>query len=44
MSESFSQAAARHLDDANVLLSSQRWDNVVYLAGYVAECNNELIQ
>jgi len=43
MSKSFSQAAARHLSDANVLLSSQRWDNAVYLAGYVVECSFKVL-
>ena len=43
MSESFSQAAARHLYDANVLLSRQRWDNAVYLAGYVVECSFKVL-
>lgn len=36
--ESFAQAGARHLHDAKILLSEERWDNAVYLAGYVAEC------
>ena len=43
MSESFSQAAARHLYDANVLLNGQRWDNAVYLAGYVVECSFKVL-
>jgi hypothetical protein len=34
LSESFPQAAARHLHDAKILLDKQRWDNAVYLAGY----------
>src|SRR6266511_2976341 len=38
MPENYVSAAARHLDDAQVLLNSQRYDNAAYLAGYVAEC------
>ncbi|MGK7901404.1 MAG: DNA-binding protein [Hormoscilla sp.] len=38
MQESFSQAAGRHLNDAFTLLKADRWDNAVYLAGYVVEC------
>jgi hypothetical protein len=33
--ESFSQAAGRHLQDAKILCEQERWDNAVYLAGYV---------
>ncbi|MFK0733513.1 MAG: hypothetical protein ACFKPT_22260 [Gloeotrichia echinulata GP01] len=43
MSESFSQAAARHLHDANLLLNKQRCDNAVYLAGYVVECSFKVL-
>ncbi|MEC4812351.1 MAG: HEPN domain-containing protein [Scytonema sp. PMC 1069.18] len=43
MSESFSQAAARHLRDAQRLLNGQRWDNAVYLAGYVVECSFKVL-
>ncbi|GAB4292017.1 MAG: hypothetical protein Fur0025_27450 [Oscillatoriaceae cyanobacterium] len=38
MKEYFAQAAARHLHDARLLRDCQRWDNAVYLAGYVVEC------
>jgi HEPN domain-containing protein len=38
MPESFSNSASRHLQDAQILLRAQRWDNAVYLAGYVVEC------
>jgi HEPN domain-containing protein len=38
MQESFSNSAGRHLQDAKILLGEQRWDNAVYLAGYVVEC------
>ena len=37
-SENFADAAARHLDDAMLLKSHQRFDNAAYLAGYVVEC------
>ena len=37
-SENFANAAARHLDDALLLKSQQRFDNAVYLSGYVVEC------
>ena len=43
MPESFSQAAGRHLHDAEVLLNVQRWDNAVYLAGYVVECSFKVL-
>jgi HEPN domain-containing protein len=43
MSEDFQQAAARHLHDAQYLLSHQRWDNAVYLAGYVVECSFKVL-
>jgi HEPN domain-containing protein len=38
MQDSFSSSAGRHLQDAQILLKEQRWDNAVYLAGYVVEC------
>ncbi|MCW2279216.1 HEPN domain-containing protein [Heliophilum fasciatum] len=38
MADYFAQAATRHLHDAQVLCDLQRWDNAVYLAGYVVEC------
>lgn len=43
MSEHFQQAAARHLQDAQYLLNHQRWDNAVYLAGYVVECSFKVL-
>lgn len=43
LSESFPQAAARHLHDAKILLDKQRWDNAVYLAGYVVECGFKVL-
>jgi len=43
MSEYFQQAAARHLHDAQCLISQQRWDNAVYLAGYVVECSFKVL-
>jgi HEPN domain-containing protein len=43
MSEHFQQAAARHLHDAQYLLSQERWDNAVYLAGYVVECSFKVL-
>jgi HEPN domain-containing protein len=45
MAEFFAQSAARHLLDAQFLISANRWDNAVYLAGYVVECSfKELVQ
>ena len=41
--DSFPQAAARHLHDAKILLDKQRWDNAVYLAGYVVECGFKVL-
>ncbi|MBD2137727.1 HEPN domain-containing protein [Anabaena sp. FACHB-1237] len=41
--DSFPQAAARHLYDAKILLDQQRWDNAVYLAGYVVECSFKVL-
>jgi HEPN domain-containing protein len=38
MTELFASAAGRHLQDAKILLSKKRWDNAIYLAGYVVEC------
>lgn len=43
LSESFPQAAARHLHDAKILLNEERWDNAVYLAGYVVECSFKVL-
>lgn len=43
MCEYFQQAAARHLHDAQSLLNHQRWDNAVYLAGYVVECSFKVL-
>ena len=37
-SVNFADAAARHLDDAMLLKSQQRFDNASYLSGYVVEC------
>ena len=37
-SENFADAASRHLDDALLLKSEQRFDNAAYLSGYVVEC------
>ena len=43
MQESFSNSAGRHLQDAQILLKEQRWDNAVYLAGYVVECSFKVL-
>ena len=43
LENSFAQAAARHLYDANILKNQQRWDNAVYLAGYVVECSFKVL-
>jgi HEPN domain-containing protein len=43
MQDSFSSSAGRHLQDARILASSQRWDNAVYLAGYVVECSFKVL-
>lgn len=43
MSENYAQAAARHLQDVQYLLSQERWDNAVYLAGYVVECSFKVL-
>ena len=31
------------MSDANALLDGQRWDNAVYLAGYVVECSFKVL-
>jgi HEPN domain-containing protein len=41
--ESFSNSAGRHLRDAKILLEEKRWDNAVYLAGYVVECSFKVL-
>ena len=43
MQESFPMSAGRHLQDAEILLGKQRWDNAVYLAGYVVECSFKVL-
>ena len=43
MAESFIQAAGRHLHDAEILLVQHRWDNAVYLAGYLIECTFKVL-
>lgn len=43
MQESFSNSAGRHLQDAKILLGEERWDNAVYLAGYVVECSFKVL-
>lgn len=43
MQECFSNAAGRHLCDAEIMLQNHRWDNAVYLAGYVVECALKLL-
>lgn len=43
MQESFPQASGRHLNDAKFLLNQRRWDNAVYLAGYVVECSFKVL-
>ncbi len=43
MQESFVQAAGRHLQDSKILLQQQRWDNAVYLSGYVVECSFKIL-
>ena len=37
--EDFPDAAAKHLQDAEVLLVAKRSDGVAYLSGYVVECS-----
>ena len=36
--EDYPEAAAKHLEDAEILLTAGRNDNSAYLAGYVVEC------
>ena len=36
--DAFSDACRRHYQDAADLCDTGRWDNAVYLAGYVVEC------
>ena len=36
--EDFPKAALKHLQDAQALLKSNRFDGAAYLAGYVVEC------
>jgi HEPN domain-containing protein len=43
MNQSFASAAGRHLQDAKILLSKKRWDNAIYLTGYVVECAFKLL-
>jgi HEPN domain-containing protein len=43
MQESFSISAGRHLQDAHILLAKHRWDNAVYLSGYVVECSFKVV-
>jgi HEPN domain-containing protein len=43
MNQSFASAAGRHLQDAKIVLSKKRWDNAIYLAGYVVECAFKLL-
>ena len=43
MQESFSMSAGRHLHDAQILLTKHRWDNAVYLSGYVVECSFKVL-
>ena len=43
MQDSFSSSAGRHLQDAQILADAQRWDNAVYLAGYVVECSFKVL-
>lgn len=38
MVQDYASAAHRHLRDIGVLRQQERWDNVGYLSGYVAEC------
>lgn len=38
MNHDYASAAGRHLWDAGVLREQERWDNMGYLCGYVAEC------
>lgn len=34
----FASAASKHLDDVELLMAHEHWDNAAYLSGYVAEC------
>ena len=43
MQESFSMSASRHLQDAQILLTQHRWDNAIYLSGYVVECSFKVL-
>ena len=43
MQKSFSLSASRHLQDAHILLTKHRWDNAVYLSGYVVECSYKVV-
>lgn len=36
--DDYPEAASKHLQDASVLLSGERFDGVAYLSGYVVEC------
>jgi len=36
-------SAGRHLQDAQILLTEHRWDNAVYLSGYVVECSFKVL-
>ena len=36
--DDYPDAARKHLEDANVLFVSERFDGAVYLSGYVMEC------
>jgi len=38
MTQNYVSAAGRHLRDVSLLRERERWDNVGYLSGYVAEC------
>jgi len=38
MLDNYASAASRHLRDVALLREQERWDNVGYLSGYVAEC------
>ena len=38
MIHDYTSAAHRHLSDVGLLREQERWDNVGYLSGYMAEC------
>lgn len=38
MDVDYASSACRHLRDAQALCTQHRWDNAIYLAGYVVEC------